>query len=391
MEGNLGNSYLGGKQNAKKQIHLSIQHSACKGGVGMNRKEKELFLLLCRYRDTDRKKLFRLIEEGAATPEVLGMLLANRMGGIAYHTLTETALWDRTDREFRNTLRNAALLNEKMNEDFFACLKMLSVELDSCGVPYALLKGAFLCAWYPTGCRTSNDIDVLLAPEDVGKVSAKLKASGFNQGHLKNGVFIPATRQEIIESKMTRGETVPFIKKVTLPYMRYLEVDLNFSLDYKNSADAGLKEMLNRTTVKTAGEVAVRTLDPADFLLHLCAHLYKEATTMPWVRMKRDMTFYKFCDLYALLYDYSAAQLDELFKRAVALNLQLELYDCVKSVEAFFGLPCPLTSARSFEQRLPLRYVVSPKDKKLYRYAEPDVVKRFFAKNRITLLEEVSE
>ena len=357
----------------------------------MNRNEKDLFLLLCRYRNTDRKKLSRLIEVGAAAPEVLGMLLANRMGGIAYHTLKETALLDRTDREFRNTLRNAALLNEKMNEDFFACLKMLSAELDACGVPYALLKGAYLCAWYPTGCRTSNDIDVLLSPEDVGKVSAKLKAAGFNQGHLKNGVFIPATRQEIIESKMTRGETVPFIKKVTLPYMRYLEVDLNFSLDYKNSADAGLKEMLNRTTVKTAGEVAVRTLDPADFLLHLCAHLYKEATTMPWVRMKRDMTFYKFCDLYALLSDYSAAQMEELFKKAVALNLQLELYDCVKCVEAFFDLACPLPYAQAFEKRNPLSYVVSPKDKKLYRYKEPDVVKRFFSKNRIALLEEVSE
>ena len=357
----------------------------------MNRKEKDLFLLLCRYRDTDRKKLSRLIDDGAATPEVLGMLLANRMGGVAYHTLKETALWDKTDREFRNALRNAALLNEKMNEDFFACLGMLSAELDACGVPYALLKGAFLCAWYPTGCRTSNDIDVLVAPEDVGKVSAGLKAAGFNQGHLKNGAFVPASRQEIIESKMTRGETVPFIKEVNLPFMRYLEVDLNFSLDYKNSVDASLKEMLSRTAVQTARNTRVRTLDPSDFLLHLCAHLYKEATTMPWVRMKRDMTFYKFCDLYALFRDFTAEKMDELFKRAVKLNLQIELYDCLKGVEAFFKLSCPLPYARAFEQRVPLRYVVSPKDRKLHRYTEPDLVKRFFAKDRAALLEEVSE
>jgi hypothetical protein len=54
-------------------------------------------------------------------------------------------------------------------------------------------------------------------------------------------------------------------------------------------------------------------------------------------------------------------------------------------------LACPLPYAQAFEKRNPLSYVVSPKDKKLYRYKEPDVVKRFFAKNRITLLEEVSE
>ena len=51
----------------------------------MNLKEKELFLQLCRYRNADKKRIKTLIARGYATPEVLGMLLANRVGGIAYH------------------------------------------------------------------------------------------------------------------------------------------------------------------------------------------------------------------------------------------------------------------------------------------------------------------
>ena len=31
---------------------------------------------------------------------------------------------------------------------------------------YALLKGAYLCSLYPLGYRTSNDIDVLVLPEN---------------------------------------------------------------------------------------------------------------------------------------------------------------------------------------------------------------------------------
>ena len=357
----------------------------------MNQKEKELFLLLCRFRDIDRKKLQKMIAQGNATPEVLGMLFANRMGGIAYHTLTEAELSDRADREFRNALKNISLLNKMQNDDYYSCLRYLSTELDACGIPYALLKGAFLCAWYPKGCRTSNDVDVLIAPEDVGKVSAKLKMAGFRQGYLKNGAFVPATRQEIIESKMTRGETVPFIKETKLSYIKYLEVDLNFSLDYKNSNDTVLKEMLGKTRVETFGKTMVRTLAPVDFLLHLCAHLYKEATTMPWVRMKRDMTFYKYCDLYALLHDYTDEQTDELIRRAVDLNLRNELYYCLKSIETFFGLPCPVFHDHSLDERDPLHDVISPRDKKYYRYTEQNLIKRFFAKNRVKLLKEVSE
>lgn len=358
----------------------------------MNQKEKELFLELCAFRTPNAKKIERLLKSDAATSEVLGMLFANRMAGVAFHVLRETKLLDQVDREFRNSLRNASLLNEKINEDFLGCLKFLSTELETCSVPYALLKGAYLCHKYPKGCRTSNDIDVLIAPEDVGKVSAKLKMAGFKQGHFKNGMFVPATRQEIIESKMTRGETVPFIKETKLPFMKHLEVDLNFSLDYKNSDDSVLKEMLARTQVVTVGSAKVRTLDQTDFVLHLCAHLYKEATTVPWIRMKRDMTLYKYCDIYGLLMDFGREDFDRLFDRVKNAQMEKEFLYCMESVESLFGFSClVLFEDLYLLQHYDLSEVIAPTEKKVYRYVERDVKKRFFTKDRMTLLEEVTE
>lgn len=354
----------------------------------MNQKEKELFLELCAFRAPNEKKLERLLRASAATPEVLGVLFANRMAGVACHVLRETEQMSLIDREFRNSLRNASLVNEKINEDFLGCIKFLSAELDACGVSYALLKGAYLCHWYPKGCRTSNDIDVLIAPEDVGKVSARLRMAGFRQGHLKNGAFVPATRQEIIESKMMRGETVPFIKETKLPFMKYLEVDLNFSLDYKNSDDTALKEMLARTQVISMGTAKIRTLDPLDFLLHLCAHLYKEATTLPWIRMKRDMTLYKYCDIYGLLGDLTEEDLLSLKVRARELHMERELLYCVDGVTSLLGFSCPLLSVGLHTgDEIDFAQVISPEEKKTYRYTEKDVRKRFFAKDRTLLLE----
>ena len=357
----------------------------------MKKKEQELFLQLCRHQTPDKKKLKKLLESGYATTEVLGTLFENRMAAIAYDVLEKNELLENVGREFRNALRNAHIANWKWNEDFIGCLRHVSAVLDSADIPYALLKGAVLVGKYPLGCRTSNDIDVLIAPEHVGRVCAVLTQAGFRQGEVKNNTFIPATRQQIIESKMMRGETVPFIKEVKLPFMRYLEVDLNFSLDYKNSDGIMLKKMLERTELVEVGMAKIKSLNRLDFILHLCAHLYKEATTLPWIIMKRDMTFYKYCDIYTRLPRLNHEDSIELCRLAKAYHLEEEFFYCLDSVNAFFGLNHSyLEDALKNYDNTHFGDVIAPAEKKLYRYTEADPVNRFFSSNRKRLLLEVT-
>lgn len=174
----------------------------------MNQKEKELFLELCAFRIPNSKKIERISKANSTTSDELGMLFANRMAGVAYCVLKESDLLDLVNREFRNSLRNAFLLKEKINEDFLGCINFLSTELEACGVPYALRK-------------------------------------------------------------------------------------------------AVLKTMLSRTQIIPIRSAKIRTLESYDFLLHLCSHLYKEAMAVPWIRMRRDMTLYKYCDIYGMLTDFT--------------------------------------------------------------------------------------
>ena len=120
---------------------------------------------------------------------------------------------------------------------------------------------------------------------------------------------------------------MPYILEVNFPYMQYLEVDLNFSLDYKNTADPALHAFVHSTKMHGA----CRILDSVHFLLHLCAHLYKEATTYPWVQMGRDMSLYKFCDLYLLLYTYTPVSYTHLdvYKRQEAKRAGI--HTCVET------------------------------------------------------------
>ena len=355
----------------------------------MKTEEKALFKSLCSFKADkfDEHLLF------SATPAVLGQLFFNRMQAIAYGTLKKHGLLGKVNREFRNSLKGAYEQNLKKNRSYFQGVALVSDILSACRCKAAMLKGAFLCAHYPEGYRTSNDIDLLVMPKDITTVGNLLLANGFRQGNVRNEEFVPATRKEIIESKMMRGETVPYIKKMCLPGMKYLEIDINFSLDYKPSDSGLLSEMIDNIEVKDLNDFKVRTLRDDDFFVHLCSHLYKEATTLPWVEMMRDMTLYKYTDIYMLLSDMDEKKIDFLFSRAKHLGMEkICAFAVIQMSELFqFENEYPIVCAKEILKNVPefIHTVVSPKEKKLYVYRTKDIFERFFMDDRMPDLEEV--
>ena len=328
-----------------------------------------------------------------ATPTVLGQLFCNRMQAIAYGVLKECNLLYKTGREFRNSLEGAYEENVCKNKSFFRCLDMVSTILKKEKGKYAMLKGALLCGLYPDGYRTANDIDLLVKPGDVTEIGKVLVDAGFQQGVVRNGNFEKATRHEIIESKMMRGETVPYVLEVQLPHLRFLEVDINFSLDYKNSEAQALESMIDRATEVSLKGHRIITLDKYDFFIHLCNHLYKEASTFPWIKMQRDMTLYKFCDIYMIISDLVSMETNKLFCRAKELQME-DICSCVFLwTNTLFPIKNALVldSARYYlkEDDSILHEIIVPENHKKMCYLQKDIKKRFFSENRLALLQEV--
>ncbi len=356
----------------------------------MKQKEKELFKSLCSFKEKNFDE--NLLD--ASTPVVLGYLFFNRMHGVAYGTLKKHGVLSKIYREFRNSLKNAYNQNIEKNKSFFQCVKYVEKVLSDCDCKYAMLKGAYLCKAYPEGYRTSNDIDLLVHPKDVTKIGKALISAGFKQGNVINGKFEAATRKEIIESKMMRGETVPYIKHINLPGMRFLEVDINFSLDYKPGETHLLEEMINNATVEKLGDFNVHTLRKDDFFIHLCSHLYKESTTLPWVEMMRDMTLYKYCDIYMLLNDEGEEYVDFLFDRAKKLGMEkICAFAVLQTAELFKfkNLYAVEIAQKALNYDFNFIHVItSPKENKKYIFTEESVIERFFSDNRKALLKEVN-
>ena len=356
----------------------------------MNTKEKKLFMDLCKFKDAVEITEDSITQN--ATPELLGELFFNRMQGVAYGTLMEKGLLGKVNREFRVSLANAYDQNIEHNKSFYKCLDKLTGILSNQDGKYVMLKGALLCGKYPKGYRTSNDIDLLVCPDDVTEIGSVLNDAGFVQGHIRNGNFIKATREEIIESKMMRGETVPYILQVDMPFMKYLEVDINFSLDYKNSKSSAVSEMIKNHKKIRLGKHTICTLDDYDFFIHLCLHLFKEATTYPWIEMKRDMTLYKYLDIYMLYADYGPTERKKLFERMEIIGVTDICSAVLIWVDQIFSMGVCTDRNEIMDNIDPqnniLLKVTDPERKRIYYYTEEDAQKRLFAKNRTKLLKE---
>ncbi len=354
----------------------------------MNKEEKMLFKKICNFKSKNLDE--ELLEY--AGPCVLGHLFFNRMQGVAYGNLKEKGMLGKVNREFRNSLKGAYEQNVEKNQSFFKCVRDTGNVLSKCSCKYAMLKGAVLCGKYPLGYRTSNDIDILVDPDSVTEVGKLLEKDGFKRGNIRNGEFVEATRKEIIESKMMRGEVVPYIKKVQFPGMKYLEIDINFSLDYKNGEKETIEEILKKAEKIDKDGVKFYTLRRDDFFIHLCSHLYKEATTLPWIEMKRDMTLYKYCDIYLLLSEMQPKELENIFTRAKKLSLEKICAFAVMETAAMFEVDKNIELiAKNVLKEEPefIHTVISPSESKIFRYEEKDIFERFFAGDRRTLLKEI--
>lgn len=195
-------------------------------------------------------------------------------------------------------------------------------------------------AFYGEGERFSNDIDILIEQKDITIVSEVLKNMGFVQGYYDfyEGKIVPLTRSEILSRRMNRGETAPFVLATENGRIPFIEVDINFSLDYlPNSYENMLHEIL-KEAINYAGKVegGIRSLKTDDFFLHLIMHQYKESILYSMVQRNKDFELYKLLDIY-LFIKRGYIDLSGLYNKIKKYNLQKPFYYVMSSIAEVFN------------------------------------------------------
>lgn len=355
-------------------------------------KEQKLTLELCKFRNPDENKIKSILNDKPDLSITLGYLLINRVAGAAYKTICKIKAEKLFDKLFIVILKRVYMNCQEQTRNYKKAVSAMGTILSDCKGKYAMLKGALLCELYPEGVRTSNDIDLLIEKDDLTVIEDALKAAGLKQGNIKNGVFIPASRKQIIFASMMNGETVPYVLKTGDTEFPMIEIDLNFSLGYKNEASDRVHTMLSSVKHRKYPDLELETLSSCDFLIHLCAHLHKEATAYPWVIMRRDLSIYKFMDIYMIISDYGKTAFDKLAHRMRKVHCENECWYALTYTKKVFDINNPaldefLVSNTPSDPEY-LHRVDKPDEKKTLIYTEKDPVERLFAIDRKKLLME---
>ena len=254
---------------------------------GDKKMEKEYILIteLCKYFNSNKIKIVRLLNQPINYPLVLGLLIYNRVYNLAYHKLKQYELSKSVNQEFYNTLETLYKADCEKNKTLSQTLITLERILSKVTFPYALLSDAYLSFIYPSGLRTVYNINILVKPNNEFELDKLLKQQEFNQLHI---------------TAFSIGDK------------------LELGKDIINSLLKNKKVLINNR---------LSTLCPVDFLMHLCIDFYKESNKSKKTFIAENLLLYKLCDIYFFINNYIFKNFcKEFIKRVIILGLQNECY-----------------------------------------------------------------
>lgn len=201
--------------------------------------------------------------------------------------------------------RNAVLRDE---------IGALAAAFADAGVPVAFRKGAFLASHrYPDpGMRGMNDVDFLVEPANAQRAVETLRSLGYAAGRLDaaDRVVTPESRARTAFYRMHTNNLPPMKRPVGNPYATHVRVDPVIDLYLPASGwSVDVAEVMARAVTVPLGGVPALVPAPEDFLLDLCAHTFKDCTTIRSLHRGGHRRLAQHCDILALV-DCPGATLD---------------------------------------------------------------------------------
>ena len=324
---------------------------------------------------SELRYIMNVLQEKPSMPDkefdwyyILGFLELNKIGGYFFNKTKQfhQLLPQSVERKLSQTLKMQSARNAFMRE----YIQDICNELRCKKIRYAFLKGSVLSntnfrfseksfncmalskyslqtyklqsdePFYKDGERISNDIDLLVEQKDISTLSEILKGIGFVQGYynFREGKIVPLSRAEILSRRMNRGETAPFILKTENTIVPFIEVDINFSLDYLPNSHGEMLHSILKDSISYAGKIkdGIRSLQADDFFLHLVMHQYKESILYSMVQRNKDSELYKLLDMY-LFIKKGYIELSNLYNKIRKYDLDKPVYSVMKEVSEVFN------------------------------------------------------
>lgn len=239
--------------------------------------------------------------------------------------LKEDGLLQQVPEQPRHHLESEAITAEKHARDVRWEVASIKAALAPVGIPVILLKGAayVLAGLPPAKGRLFNDIDFLVPKDLIETVEGALNHAG----------WASSTELAPYDDRYYR-DWMHQIPPLT-HFLRQTTIDVHHTI-IPETVRLGLKaEKLFAAARPVAGMDGIRTLAPADMILHSATHLLNEGE---FDRGLRDLD-----DMNLLLRHFGAdpAFWPELLERAAELDLRRPLYYALRYTAKILATPLP--------------------------------------------------
>jgi len=190
-----------------------------------------------------------------------------------------------------NQLRTAGFVDE---------LERLVRVLADASVPVLTRKGIYLgrTLYGDAAVRQSSDIDLLILPQYAEAATQALHATGYVQGQFRDGQYIPFSRKYVLTLAVSIPNLPAFTRELNRPFHDSIVIDVTRGIfDYRSGYSFPIETMFERATTWTLGGTFASVACPADFLIDLCAHFFKEAKSLLLITEGTDLTLSKCADV----------------------------------------------------------------------------------------------
>lgn len=247
----------------------------------------------------------------------------------------------------------AILLSEQLSflqlriEEYEKIMYVLSKELFKNNIKYAVLKGfSLINDLYNingTYYRRFNDVDLLIAKEDISKITTILNENGFIQGRIKEGNrLVPASRRELIFWSLNSHQEHKFVSQsqyTKFSRRLYNAIDINFTIfeGGKQEPLIATKEILKHTRLQIFKKFSFLSLDYTYEFLELCYNFYKDTQYEIKKKSHDNICLIKFCDIHEYYLKHQK-NIDWILFKEILINFNIseEIYFVLKMIVAFY-------------------------------------------------------
>ncbi len=301
-------------------------------------KEQKVVLLGSLVKQTEKEKevFFDFFYSNLDWSYIVGELIRHRLNGIFFtYLIKEQKKY--LFGKIRSTFRLLCNIYEASNKAMLLFAEHLFEKTNKANIKVAGLKGlVFNTSIYNLYARKSNDIDVLVAEEDLPKFDEIMRSLGFIQSF--DGGKTEATRKEKLIQLMNYHDLVPYVKRLNLPYQETIEVDVNFHFDSKDHEIT--KEILDEGLQWYEGNgYRIQGLKWSTHLAFLCTHFYREASNSIWTKDARDVDLYKLVDIENTFRIFTNEQMFEWLDTIRKFDLQRQCYFTLFYLNKFYPNP----------------------------------------------------